>query len=81
MTIKIRGIASVKDENELLVIIDGVPSSSKFNELNPDLIESIEIIKPDEAKGIYGAKGASGALVITTKGNAIKKKYKSKKLR
>lgn len=52
----------------ILVIIDGKPSSKKaMDALNPDVIKEVNILKPEMAKEKYGEKGDYGAIIITTK--------------
>jgi TonB-linked SusC/RagA family outer membrane protein len=65
--IRIRGIGTVNDSNPLYVI-DGMPSSNGINYLNPSDIESIEILKDAASAAIYGARGANGVVLVTTKG-------------
>ncbi|KAF2332466.1 TonB-dependent receptor plug domain-containing protein [Flavobacterium daemonense] len=53
---------------EPLVIVDGkVINSKEFSTINPNSIESINIVKEDKAKIIYGDKGANGVIIITLK--------------
>ncbi|MDR0537121.1 MAG: TonB-dependent receptor [Tannerellaceae bacterium] len=65
--IRIRGVGTVNDSNPLYVI-DGMPSSNGINYLNPSDIESIEILKDAASAAIYGARGANGVVLVTTKG-------------
>ncbi|MCU4177221.1 TonB-dependent receptor [Carboxylicivirga sp. N1Y90] len=64
MDIKIRG-ASTLNNNSPLVIIDNVPGSMFM--LNPDDIESMEVLKDGAAAAIYGTEAANGVILITTK--------------
>lgn len=61
----IRGRNSIKASNAPLVIIDGIPGS--LNNVNPNDIESIEVLKDASAAAIYGSRGANGVVLITTK--------------
>lgn len=63
-TIRIRGVGSVNGSDPL-VIVDGV-SGVDIDAVNPNDIESMQILK-DAAAAIYGAKGANGVIIITTK--------------
>jgi len=63
--VRIRGISSF-GSNEPLVIIDGVQTSGT-NTVNPNDIESINILKDASSAAIYGARGAGGVIIITTK--------------
>jgi len=79
--VRIRGVSSITAGNEPLYVIDGVPvvnnavnattSGSSFNPLasiNSNNIESITVLKDASATAAYGARGANGVIVITTKG-------------
>jgi len=65
-TIRIRGVGTINDNNPLLVI-DGVPVSSGLNTLNMNDVESMQILKDASATAIYGSRGANGVVIITTK--------------
>ncbi len=64
-TVRIRGFGTVGN-NDPLYIIDGVPSQSQSN-LNPNDIESLQILKDASAASIYGSRAANGVIIITTK--------------
>ncbi len=68
MSIQIRGLNSFNYSNEPLYVIDGVPSSSGMRHINPEDIESIDILKDASSCAIYGSRGANGVVVVTTKG-------------
>lgn len=65
-TIRIRGMNSVNGGNSALIVIDGL-QGGVLNSINPNDIESIEILKDASATAIYGAQGANGVVLITTK--------------
>lgn len=65
-TIRIRGVGTLND-NDPLYIIDGVPTKAGMHELNPNDIESIQILKDAASASIYGSRAANGVIVITTK--------------
>ena len=70
--IRIRGNRSLgSDEsgvNNPLLVVDGIPyQGGNINDLSPDLIESINILKDASATAIYGSRGANGVILITTK--------------
>ncbi len=68
MNIVIRGANSLTQDNSPLYVIDGFPiENANSNVLNPDEIASIEVLKDASATAIYGARGANGVLLITTK--------------
>jgi TonB-linked SusC/RagA family outer membrane protein len=67
-TIVIRGGNSVTQDNSPLYVIDGFPIESfNNNSINPADIESIDILKDASSTAIYGARGANGVIMITTK--------------
>ncbi len=65
--ISIRGLSSINNSNTPLYVIDGIPTSSGLNDLNPDDIEKIDILKDASATAIYGSRGANGVIIVTTK--------------
>lgn len=65
-TIRIRGIGTLNN-NDPLLVIDGVPTKSGMHELNSNDIESIQVLKDASAASIYGSRAANGVIVITTK--------------
>ncbi len=68
MNISIRGVSTM-GSNTPLVVIDGVPQAdaSRMNDLNPNDIESINILKDAGSSAIYGARSSNGVILITTK--------------
>ncbi|MBK8505854.1 MAG: TonB-dependent receptor [Saprospiraceae bacterium] len=64
--IRIRGSNSINGGNEPLVVIDGLQGGN-LNSLNPNDIQSIEILKDASATAIYGSRGANGVILVTTK--------------
>ena len=66
-SINIRGINSLRADNNPLYIIDGVPTQAGMHELNSNDIESIQVLKDASAASIYGSRAANGVIVITTK--------------
>ncbi|MEI3117712.1 MAG: TonB-dependent receptor plug domain-containing protein [Parabacteroides johnsonii] len=64
-TIRIRGANSIKGSNDPLYIIDGFPAN--MSSVNPDDIESLEVLKDASATAIYGSRGSNGVVLITTK--------------
>ena len=82
----IRGVSSLKGNNQPLFIVDGIPLSNELNntsaqqgggkgydygnaasDINPDDVESINILKGAAATAIYGSRGGNGVVIITTK--------------
>ncbi|MDR2914347.1 MAG: TonB-dependent receptor plug domain-containing protein [Tannerella sp.] len=67
-TMRIRGSGSIDANNEPLYVVDGFPlMSSDISDLNPNDIESIEVLKDASSSAIYGSRGANGVVLITTK--------------
>lgn len=71
-SINIRGISSILGDIEPLYIVDGVPTKNISN-LSPNDIESMQIMKDAASAAIFGARGANGVVVITTKGGKSEK--------
>jgi TonB-linked SusC/RagA family outer membrane protein len=65
--IRIRGVATINGSANPLYVVDGVQVGTNANFLNPNDVESIEILKDASATAIYGAAGANGVIMITTK--------------
>jgi TonB-dependent starch-binding outer membrane protein SusC len=69
MRIRIRGGNSLNGSNEPLVVADGVIGAD-LNQISPGDIESVEVLKDASATAIYGARGANGVIILTTKRGA-----------
>ena len=66
--VRIRGSRSLTANNDPLYVIDGIPMSvGSMSDVNPNDIESMEILKDASATAIYGSRGANGVILITTK--------------
>lgn len=66
-TIRIRGIGSLNASNAPLYIVDGIPYDTDISAINNADIESITILKDAASNALYGARGANGVVIITTK--------------
>lgn len=66
-TIRIRGIGSMSASNSPLYIVDGMPYDGSISDINPGDVESMSVLKDAAASAIYGARGANGVVLITTK--------------
>lgn len=66
-TIRVRGISSINAGTSPLIILDGTPYSGDMNTINTNDIESLTVMKDAAANALYGARGANGVIVITTK--------------
>ena len=71
-SIRVRGGISITQSNEPLYVIDGFPTEDGMSSLDPADIESIDVLKDASATAIYGARGANGVVLITTKGGKSK---------
>jgi TonB-linked SusC/RagA family outer membrane protein len=71
-TINIRGSRSLTASNDPLYVVDGIPllSTSGIETINPQDIESIEVLKDASATAIYGSRGANGVILVSTKRGA-----------
>ena len=65
--IRIRGSRSIFGSNDPLFVVDGTPFDGNLNDLNPDDIASVDILKDASSTAIYGSRGANGVVLITTK--------------
>lgn len=87
ITVRVRGATSISASNQPLYVVDGVPlttgdfsqlgfggqSVNAVSDINPNDIESIDILKDASAAAIYGSRAANGVVIITTKRGSAKK--------
>jgi TonB-dependent SusC/RagA subfamily outer membrane receptor len=67
-SINIRGVRSLTASNTPLFVVDGIPLiTGSIDNINPQDIESIDVLKDASATAIYGSRGANGVVIITTK--------------
>lgn len=66
-TIQIRGFGSINASTAPLYVVDGIPYDGALNSINPADIESVSVLKDASAGALYGARGANGVIMITTK--------------
>ena len=66
-SIRIRGFGSMSASNAPLYIVDGMPYDGSISDINPSDVESMSVLKDAAASAIYGARGANGVVLITTK--------------
>ena len=70
-SIRIRGTRSITASNEPLIVVDGVMDGvSDLGDINPSDIKSISVLKDASSTAIYGARGANGVIIVTTKGGS-----------
>ena len=75
--IRIRGVQSISNSSDPLIVVDGIPiiagnlagatNSNGLGDINPNDIESLDVLKDGSATAIYGSRGANGVILITTK--------------
>lgn len=65
--ILIRGRRSFNAGNDPLYVVDGIPLSAGYDDINPNDIQSLEVLKDATATAIYGARGANGVVLVSTK--------------
>ncbi len=65
-TIRLRGLSTIGANTEPLIVVDGVAGAS-FQNVDPNDIQSIEVLKDASAAAIYGTRGSNGVILITTK--------------
>ncbi|MFL5748274.1 MAG: SusC/RagA family TonB-linked outer membrane protein [Niastella sp.] len=66
VAIRVRGGTSISQSNQPLILVDGVPGN--ISDVPADQVKSIDVLKDASATAIYGAQGANGVILITTKG-------------
>jgi len=66
MQIRIRGTRSLNASNDPLIVLDGIPFAGSINDIDPNSIKSMDILKDASATAIYGSRGANGVIMITT---------------
>ena len=66
-SIMVRGIGSMSAGTAPLYVVDGIPYSGDMNNINPSDIESMTVLKDAASNALYGARGANGVIMITTK--------------
>ncbi|MCM5529510.1 SusC/RagA family TonB-linked outer membrane protein [Parasegetibacter sp. NRK P23] len=74
-TVRIRGFGSVNGNRAPLYVIDGVPYSGNLNAINMADVESTTVLKDAAATAIYGARGANGVIIITTRTGKSKRPF------
>lgn len=67
ISIRIRGISSITSGSDPLIVVDGIPLSVNLRAINPNDIESIDVLKDAAASAIYGSRASAGVILITTK--------------
>ncbi|WP_159517493.1 TonB-dependent receptor [Sunxiuqinia indica] len=65
ISIRVRGGGSISQSNDPLVLIDGIPGN--ISDIPADLVESVDVLKDASSTAIFGARGANGVILVTTK--------------
>ena len=65
--LRIRGISSINSDTSPLIVVDNFPYEGQINDINPNDVENITILKDASAASIWGARAGNGVIVITTK--------------
>jgi TonB-dependent starch-binding outer membrane protein SusC len=71
--IRIRGNRSITGNNNPLVVVDGMVFGGSINDINPENVASLDVLKDASATAIYGSRGSNGVIIITTKRGTTQK--------
>lgn len=66
-TLRVRGENSLTADNSPLIVLDGIPYSGSLGDIDPDIIETMSVLKDASSAAIYGSRGANGVILIQTK--------------
>ena len=67
LKIRVRGVSSINKSNDPLYVVDGIVRESGLEGINPEDIQSMQVLKDASSTAIYGARGANGVVLVTTK--------------
>ncbi|MCF0174669.1 MAG: TonB-dependent receptor plug domain-containing protein, partial [Bacteroidales bacterium] len=67
VSVRVRGTSSISSSNEPLYIVDGIPVEGALNNISPNDIENISVLKDASSAAIYGSRATNGVVLITTK--------------
>ena len=76
LSLRLRGVSSLTAGNEPLIVLDGFPYGGNIDQINPNDIEHISVLKDAAAASIWGAQAGNGVIVVTTKNGGRKSKAK-----
>ncbi|MVN92869.1 SusC/RagA family TonB-linked outer membrane protein [Mucilaginibacter sp. HME9299] len=65
--VRIRGVRSITATSDPLYVVDGIPLNGSIENINPNDIENIDVLKDASATAVYGSRGANGVILVTTK--------------
>lgn len=63
----VRGLSTIRGPKDPLIVVDNFPYEGNINNINPNIVESITVLKDAAASSIWGARAANGVIIITTK--------------
>jgi TonB-linked SusC/RagA family outer membrane protein len=66
MRIRVRGERSLTADNNPLIVVDGIPFNGSLNDISPNDIKDIQVLKDASSTAIYGSRGANGVILIST---------------
>ena len=69
-SIRVRGFSSISAGKDPLIVVDGAPYDGGWNNLNPADVASVTVLKDASSTALYGARGANGVIMVTTKRSA-----------
>ena len=72
-TIRVRGISSINAGQDPLIVVDGAPYYGSWSDINPADVASVTVLKDAASNALYGARGANGVIMITTKNPQVGK--------
>lgn len=67
----IRGLSTIRGPKDPLIVVDNFPYDGDITNINPNIVETITVLKDASASSIWGARAANGVIVITTKGGSF----------
>ena len=71
--IRVRGISSINAGQDPLIVVDGAPYYGSWSDINPADVASVTVLKDAASNALYGARGANGVIMITTKNPQVSK--------
>lgn len=71
--VRVRGTRSLSAGNDPLYVVDGIPFAGNLNDINPQDISSMDVLKDASATAIYGSRGANGVVLVSTRKGKIGK--------
>ena len=66
-TLRVRGENSLSADNAPLIVLDGIPYNGSLSDIDPNIIESLSVLKDASAAAIYGSRGSNGVILIQSR--------------